>query len=154
MSENQDEYNYIPPDATPLMRILIRLLDENINKEKILKIYQDVTKILKTDDVNKTIEMDGQNLDALMIALIAKSIEFVKTLLEAGAAVKDYHLEYMENVKMEDAGMEDALMLDTEIDNLLKKYKNQPSLQQGGRRRNQSHRRRKNKKHSRRHGKK
>ena len=141
MSKNQDEYNYIPPDATPLMHILIRLLDETIDEEQI---YNDVTTILETDDVNKTIEMDGQNLDALMIALFAKSKEVVQLLLKAGAAVKDYHLQYMENARMEG----------TELYTLLKNYKKQQSLQQGGRRRNQSHRRRKNKKHSRRHGKK
>jgi ankyrin repeat protein len=137
MSVNQDEYNYIPPDATPLMDILIRLLDETIDEDKKLKIYQDVTTILKTDNVNATIKMDGQPLDALMIALYAKSKEVVKLLLEHGATVKGYHLQYMVN-----AGMKD-----TEIDKLLRS-------QQGGRRRNQSHRRRKNKKHSRRHHKK
>ena len=144
MSENQGEPNYMLENATPLMRILIRLLSPT-NSDK--NIQEEVINILKTDDVNATIEIDEQPLDALMIALVAKSKEFVQLLLEAGATVKDYHLQYMVNVKMEDAEMEDALMLDTEIDTLLRQ-------QQGGRRRNQSHRRRKNKKHSRRHHKK
>ena len=133
MNLNEEVQNYRPSDATRLMDTLIKLLDESNDKDKILK---EVKEILSKypDDVNTTIQMDDENLDALKMAIYAQNVPIVKLLLNARATVEDYHLDLAKDNK--------------DIYNLLM------NSQEGGRRRNRTQRRRKHKKQSRRHHKK